>query len=306
MTIRMSIARCCCVVGYTCNVLGTIYTAGLALVSHTCPPLVDETAWDDIGFADDSSDLVDNTTVVCNSNGKANSLISGNYWEAYNGSQGFSGVVSSTCRTNYNATDGDYPNEWDVCANNTVEALFTLGCIADQPNMPTHVSYDANPSVGWTATLLQDGFGVAFVSLITTMDRDANTYSSKVKVQEYTRDDDQSSGCSPTITSTDYTLASTGSSHAGSIKFKVTPIAPTYTDGIVGLTDKWKLEYTIVIGGVTVTVPDFDFTQQVRDAADNSIGKLPFKFQHGDRHSSLYGSVFKTRYTDVSAVLSNV
>lgn len=302
----MSVARCCCVVGIVCNVLGTIYTAALALVDYDCTPFADETDWTDRVFQNNSDDLIDNAIVVCNSIGKANANVAGNYWEAFSSSNGFSGVVSSTCRPNYNASEGAYPNEWDVCANNTVEALFTLACIADQPSMPTTAGYDAFPTVNWSVTLEQDT-QVSTVSLVTTMDRDANTYSSLVNVTELTRDDDQAGGSTSSQVSTDYALASTASSHSGSIKFKVTPITPTYTDATHGLVDKWKLEYTVVIGGVSVTIPSFEFTQLVRDVSDNDLGLNPFTFKQGDRYESTYfKNHFKVRYSDVSTVVSNV
>lgn len=311
MGIRMCVARCCCaVVGcLTCNVLGTIYTAALALVDYGCTPFADETDWTDRVFQNNSDDLIDNATVVCNSIGKANSNVAGNYWEAFSSSNGNTGVVSSTCRPNYNVTEAEYPNEWDVCANNTVEALFELGIIADQPNMPISGSYDAFPEVGWTVTLSQgDGLSneVTQVTLTITMDRNANTYSSKITVTELTRDDDQAGGSTSSVVATDYALASTASSLSGSVKFKVTPITPTYTDATYGLVDKWKLEYAVVIGGVSVTIPDFEFTQLVRDGAGNGLGLNPFLFQQGTRYSSTYWkNHFKARYTDVSAVLSH-
>ena len=310
MGIRMSIARCCCVVGITCNVLGTIYNAALALVDNDCTPFADETDWTDRVFQNNSDDLIDNAIVVCNSIGKANADVAGNYWEAFSSSNGSNGIVSSTCRPNYNVTEGEYPNEWDVCANNTVEGLFTLGIVADQPSMPTSASYDANPEVEWTVALSQ-GSGlsneVTQVTLVTTMDRDANTYSSKVTVTELTRDDDQSGGSVSSTVATDYALASTASSHSGSVKFKVTPITPTYTDTLYGLVDKWKLEYTVVIGGVSVAIPDFEFTQLVRDSIGNPLGLNPFLFQQGTRYESTYWkNHFKARYTDVSADISNV
>ena len=306
----MSIARCCCVVGIVCNVLGTIYTAALALVDYDCTPFADETDWTDRIFQNNSDDLIDNAIVVCNSIGKANANVAGNYWEAFSSSNGSNGIVTSTCRPNYNATEAEYPNEWDVCANNTVEALFELGIIADQASMPTTGSYDAFPEVEWTTTLSQgDGLSneVTQVTLTITMDRDANTYSSKITVTELTRDDDQAGGSTTSVVATDYALASTASSHSGSVKFKVTPVTPTYTDATHGLVDKWKLEYTVVIGGVSVTIPDFEFTQLVRDGAGNDLGLNPFLYQQGTRYSSTYWkNHFKARYTDVSANITNV
>ena len=90
------------------------------------------------------------------------------------------------------------------------------------------------------------------------------------------------------------------------MKLKITPITPVYTDALYGLVDKWKLEYTVTIGGVSVVIPDFEFTQLVRDSGNAPLGLNPFLFEQGDRYESTYFKPhFRVRYTDVSADISN-
>jgi len=48
-----------------------------------------------------------------------------------------------------------------------------------------------------------------------------------------------------------------------------------------------------------------EFDAVVRDASNNDIGFQPFRLTQGDRLDSLLGPNFKTRYSDVSSVISN-
>ena len=307
MKMRMSIARCCCVVELVCNVVGIVYSAAKALVSNSSTVLQTRTNWDSNSFLRPPSSLVDNMTVTTNSLAQANSDMSANYWEVFGESDGFYGVVSSVGRPDYSTAVSDYPNEWNSCDNNTVVTEFNLACIANPSGMPTGPSYDAYPSVSYGCTV-NTNVGVSNgvqVFVVTTLDRDAGTYSTEVEVSEYTYPDDQSSGVTTTISTSSYPITSTASSHDCSISIRKTPVTPTYTDIDRGLVDKWKVEYDVTVGTETVTIPDHEFTTLVRNSSGVLLPLKPYLFQHGSTFQSYYDSDFKARYTDVSTTLSN-
>ena len=309
MGIRMSIARCCCSVVQACNILGVPYVSGLQRSSRTNDVLQTRTNWDSNSFLRPPSSLVDNCSVTTNSTGKANSSLSGNYWEVFGQSNGSTGVVSSQCDGVFNVSENAFPNEWDVCANNTAECLYTLACQANPSSIPQGAGFPTTGTSGWTVTLRQGdlpSYPVAQVTYSITLDIPSGTYSSELTVTQtpYIAAQGTTSGVT---TTTNYPLTSTANSGSGSVKLRVTPLPSTFTNIThnYGPVDKWKLEYDVTVGGQTVTIPDMEFDAVVEDALGNNVGFQPFQLTQGDRLDSLLGPNFKTRYSDVSSVISN-
>ena len=309
---RMSVARCCCSpsepVEPTCNVLGITYTAAKALVSNSSDVLQTRTNWDSNSFMRPPSSLVDHMTITTNSLGKVNSSTSGNYWESFGSSNGFLAVIASVGRPDYSVAQSAYPNEWNCCDNNTLELLFDLSCIATPASMNTGPGYDAFPTVAYGCSVSQqntflNGMGV---QVVTTLDRDAGTYSTAVLTIENEYPDDQSSGVTPVQTTTSYPVTSTASSHSCSIKIRKSSIASAYTDSVLGAVDKWKVEYDVTVGSETVTIPNFEFSTLVRSNTGSLISPLkPYLYEHGHRMETYYNNVFRARYSDVSVTLSD-
>lgn len=271
MTIRMSIARCCCTVGPPtpegCNPEGTIYDSTELMTDSVFTVDTNKIGWKDV-LSDRGTPYPWSPSMSWVSNGfggyfpsyplgtfwDANTLggafridfsTSGNLFEMY-------GAIGSMQTRHSDSANGGNINLtqplWNPCDHNTIDLAFTHGHNVTIPSggwgSPTGViSSPVNrfKLVDWVSDTSINDF--LDIQTFIDYDRDADTYANKVVVTK--------AGMSPDT----YTFGTSSTSSAAcTISLVVTPVART------GTANRWNMEFNIVADGTTLVIPDYVFS----------------------------------------------
>ena len=275
MSIRMSIARCCCgEVTYTCNPEGITYQAGRIITDSGITVDTNYSPWYYNIPAPTAYPWSPAVTWVFQFFGYAKSYPQGTFWDEtsndLNGRYDFDVLSNSfsmysnlavgftstpRLQTRHHSTGGTTSGgftggtSWNPCDKNTLNFSFEH-------------SHDVNaPSGGWGSASstssptnllkIQERYGTGttadFLDIQTYIDYDRvnGTYDHKMVV---TFDG---------VSTNTYTYSTSSSSSAAvDIALKITPVAPTITSPV---RNRWKIEFDVTADGTALSIPDYEF-----------------------------------------------